>query len=187
MSYNQYINRPSFWPFYSNRLQKSVTIQSSNHRKFVILLSFSLIICSATLSCSHLHHHNDHFVDEEYLNVRKELPCGHIPPKLNQIRFAHIGMNFHENYDNNGQDEANISDNTDDDYHHIIHKRNEPIPRYQNLRIKYFYDESVEKITKEKYLIIDVCVCPIVIVIVIFIINHSILSKPIRKLYYPKQ
>ena len=148
MSYNN-VNRSSLlWPTF--RLTTlSITKQSSSnyYRKFVILLlSFCLIICCccSSLCWSHIHHHHHHHtVDEEYLDSRKELPCGHIPPKLNQIRFAHIDV------DNNQQN----------DNHHI-NKRNEPKQQqqYQNLRIKYFYDESVERITKEKYLIIDVCI-----------------------------
>ena len=38
------------------------------------------------------------------------------------------------------------------EHHHVIHKRDTS----QNLRIKYFYDESVRKITIEKFRIINV-------------------------------
>nr|XP_027196762.1 leishmanolysin-like peptidase [Dermatophagoides pteronyssinus] len=155
MSYNNVNRSLLLWPTFI-LATLPITKQSSYnyHRKFVILLlSFCLIICCccSSLCWSHIHyhdHHHHHTVDEEYLDSRKELPCGHIPPKLNQIRFAHIDV------DNNEQN--------DNDDHHIINKRNEPKQqqRYQNLRIKYFYDESVEKITKEKYLIIDKVVLP---------------------------
>lgn len=139
--YNQknYWSSP-LWPFYST-LNINITIRSSfSHRKFVILL-FGLIFCHSTLCLSHMitdHHHHHNYDDDEYLNLRKEFPCGHIPPKLNQIRFVHIN------------------------HHHNRNKRNEQptINHHQNLRIKYFYDESVEKITKEKYLIIDKVVLP---------------------------
>lgn len=70
---------------------------------------------------------------------------------LLKIRFAHI-----EELKNN-----------DDEFSHKIGKREEK--SHRNLRIKYFYDESVQNITKEKYSIIDVSI------ILFFHFNYFIL------------
>lgn len=58
--------------------------------------------------------------------------CGHIPPSLDQIRHTFV------------------------EHDHVIRKRE----AIENLRIKYFYDDSVQKITIEKFQIINNTVLP---------------------------
>ncbi|KPM09199.1 leishmanolysin-like protein [Sarcoptes scabiei] len=67
-----------------------------------------------------------------------EIPCGHIPPKPDQIRFAHIR---NKNHSSRWRGKRQLSS-------------------IRNLRIKFFYDDSIETITKEKFLIIDKVVLP---------------------------
>lgn len=74
--------------------------------------------------------------------------CGHIPPKPSQVdslptdpsnRFSVIHSQVRHSFIESRR---------------VIRKRE----ANQNLRIKYFYDDSVKKITIEKFQIINVCI-----------------------------